>query len=118
MVRNPPPRPAGCLQVAVLDGGPRADAESWLREVSTTAPDTVAPDGTPRDLTDPEVADVLVRDEAMRQAAAALLAHPGSTEVRDDGGEVVAAIVTRPAGDGQVVIEQLRYWQPGPPCPA
>jgi len=119
------PRPAavssstvatGCLMVAVYDGFARPDVQSWLKAVSTTPPDLTAPDGTPRDTMDPEVADVLARDAAQRQAAAALLATGGLTEARDNEGRLIAAVHTRPADDGGVVIERLDYWQPGPPC--
>jgi hypothetical protein len=107
----------GCLTTAVHDGLPVPDVQSWLEAVSTTPPVLNAPDGTARNTSDSDVADVLARDEARRQAAAALAATPGATEVRDAAGELIAAVHTRPAARGGVLVEQLVYWLPGSPCP-
>jgi hypothetical protein len=105
---------------SVYDGGPRPDVQSWLEGIITAPPDLTAPDGAPRYTQDPEVAEVLARDEAQRQAAIALAATPGATEVRDASGQVVAAVHAQPRPDGQVMISQFDYWLSGQPksCPS
>ena len=95
--------------------GPRPDVQSWLEGVIAAQPNLTGPDGTALNPEDPEVAEVLAREEAQRQAATALAATPGATEVRDGNGQVIAAVHAQPRPDGQVMISQLDYWLTGQP---